>query len=281
MGKPTRYTLLSLLALATLFSRLAFAQHSDDFLVIEAEDGWSIVWDGNDGEHFDAGAPDDGGAQVPDNLALASNGAVPFGTSELDPARWDFHVIASLNNGTYGNFSSWIGADGDEDKFVGINLGGKFRIGRIAWGRDNGNGQFDDSENPGGDGCGGQCDDRWQGDNPYILQITTVPNANKVTPGGNPGRVLPGRPLIIRPADGFVVEWNGNDGEFFDAAAPPDGANVPDNLALFGTPFSSSDLGPELNIDIHRAHNITDGTYGNANSWISASGDASHVCDIG
>ena len=28
------------------------AQHSDDFLVIEAEPGWSIIWDGNDGDHY-------------------------------------------------------------------------------------------------------------------------------------------------------------------------------------------------------------------------------------
>ena len=663
MGTPSHKLIALVLGFLGLLIQLTWAQHSDDFLVIEAEDGWSIIWDGNDGEHFDAEPPDDGGAQVPDNLALASNGAIPFGTSELDPARWDFHVIPSLNNGTYGNFSSWISADGDEDKFVGIDLGGKFRIGRIAWGRDNGNGAFDDSENAGGDACGGQCDDRWQGDDPYTLQITTVPNPNADTPdsdwetigtfeylasadiepgegftpwlrheyeisrttgdateatgvritvpkaglgggtaideievygpagdprffsetvdqlsdrpdaqtlripvqnrgatkvltissaelkgdeafsltsfpatlepfavgelvvefdpqgqvgryqaeialvsddeffpeasvpikiqvehangliahykmdetdgdelvdssgnnyhgayvrdggavmlgadplasgtavrfsgdlayaevppesglpplqtfsaslwvnfdpagagnfssfvskgaelgnpfslianvdgplqffsGGlenepteavigadeahhvvithedkngpkeegesevrvylngelifenleadgfddrnpspfqiaataaqfgmvgtvddvqlyqipitpeqvnflkdNPGRVLPGRPLIIRPADGFAVDWNGNDGEFFDAGAPPDGAMAPDNLALLGTPFSSSDLGPELNIDFHQAHNITDGSYGNANSWISASGDA-------
>jgi hypothetical protein len=157
------------------------AQHSDDFLVIEVEPGWSIIWDGNDGDHFDPVPWEDGGAQVPDNLALASNGAVPFGSSELDPARFAFHVIPSLNNGTYGNQSSWISADGDEDKFVGINLGGQFVFGRIAWGRDNGNGAFDDAE-PGTDSCGGQCDDRWGGDDPYTLQITTVPNPDEETP---------------------------------------------------------------------------------------------------
>ncbi|MDF1784946.1 MAG: hypothetical protein P1U82_03690 [Verrucomicrobiales bacterium] len=157
------------------------AQHSDDFLVIEAEPGWSIIWDGNDGDHFDPTPAANGGAQAPDNLALASNGAVPFGSSELDPNQWDFHVVASLNNGTYGNFSSWIGASADEDKFVGIDLGGKFRVGKIAWGRDNGNGAFDDSENLGGDACGGQCDDRWQGDDPYTLQITTTPNPSTET----------------------------------------------------------------------------------------------------
>ncbi len=47
------------------------AQHSDDFLVIEAEPDWSIIWDGNDGDHFDPAAWEDGGAQAPDNLTLA------------------------------------------------------------------------------------------------------------------------------------------------------------------------------------------------------------------
>ena len=89
-------------------------------------------------------------------------------------------MLPSLNNGTYDNQSSWISADGDEDKFVGIDLGGQFVFGRIAWGRDNGNGAFDDSD-PGTDSCGGQCSDRWGGDDPYTLQVTTVPNPNEET----------------------------------------------------------------------------------------------------
>ena len=163
----------------------AWAQHDDEFLVIEPAAGWLIIWDGNDGDHFDPEPTADGGAVVPDNLALASNGAKPFGTSELDPARWDFHIIRALNNGTYGNFSSWIGAEGDVDKFVGIDLGGQFQIGRIAWGRDNGNGAFDDSDNRGGDACDGQCDDRWGGQDPYTLQITTVASPGVDTPDGD------------------------------------------------------------------------------------------------
>ena len=69
---------LSTLGIASLalLPPLAIAQHADDFLVIEAEEGWSVIWDGNDGDHFDPAAPDDGGAQVPDNLALATNGAI-------------------------------------------------------------------------------------------------------------------------------------------------------------------------------------------------------------
>lgn len=120
-------------------------------------------------------------AQAPNNLALSSHGAVLFGTSELNPDMWDFHVVASLNNGNYGNFSGLISTAGDEETFVGIELGGKFRIGKAAWARDYGNGAFEDSENLGGDGCGGQCDDRWQGEDPYILQITTAPNPGTET----------------------------------------------------------------------------------------------------
>ncbi|MEM7385420.1 MAG: LamG-like jellyroll fold domain-containing protein, partial [Verrucomicrobiota bacterium] len=110
-------------------------------------------------------------------------------------------------------------------------------------------------------------------DDVQLYQIEMTPE-NVVFLKENPGSVLPGRPLVIRPADGFAIEWDGNDGEFFDPGAPPEGATVPENLALAGTPFSSSDLGPEINIDFHRAHNLTDGLFGNANSWISASGDA-------
>ena len=79
-------------------------------------------------------------------------------------------------------------------------------------------------------------------------------------PSGGPG---------IAVEQGFSVAWDGNDGVHFDAAAPPAGAVVPDNLALAsngGTPFSSSNLGPELGIDFHVSANANDGTYGNSNS---------------
>lgn len=135
--------------------------------------GFDISWDGNDGVHFDAAAPPDG-AQVPDNLALASNGATAFTSSDLGPQLGiAYHVAANLNDGFYGNANSWISADADPGPpgVAGIDLGGEFLIESIAFGRDNGNGAFDGSD-PQGDCCGGQVNDRWQGI--YTLQFTTA-----------------------------------------------------------------------------------------------------------
>ncbi len=91
------------------------------------------------------------------------------------------------------------------------------------------------------------------------------------TPGEFVPPPAPPSPIAILPAEGYSIGWNGNDGEFFDAEPPTDGAAVPDNVALASNgavAFSSSDLGPELNIDFHVAENLNDGFYGNANSWI-------------
>lgn len=81
----------------------------------------------------------------------------------------------------------------------------------------------------------------------------------------------PPSPIMINNAAGYQITWDGNEADFFDEEVPPDGAIVPDNLALASegsTPFSSSDLGPEIGVDFHLAENLNDGFYGNANSWI-------------
>ena len=90
-----------------------------------------------------------------------------------------------------------------------------------------------------------------------------------------PGELVPPPPppppISIVPAEGFTIEWDGNEGDFFDDTEPPDGSQVPDNAALASRgsePFSSSDLGPELGIDFHVVDNLNDGFYGNSNSWI-------------
>jgi hypothetical protein len=62
--------------------------------------------------------------------------------------------------------------------FAGVSLDGLFVVDSIAWGRDNGNGAFDDSA-AGTDACGGQCDDRFAGT--YTIQFTQVPGANSST----------------------------------------------------------------------------------------------------
>jgi hypothetical protein len=74
--------------------------------------------------------------------------------------------------------------------------------------------------------------------------------------------------LGIAAAAGYSITWDGNDGHYNDPAvvAPP-----PDNRALAAagtTPFTSTDLGPALGVPFHRAVNLNDGLYGNANSWI-------------
>ncbi len=78
--------------------------------------------------------------------------------------------------------------------------------------------------------------------------------------------------VLITNAPGFAVSWDGNNGHFENAAT---GAAPPANQALATagtTAFTSSDLGPSLGIPFHRAINLNDGLYGNANSWISANG---------
>ena len=137
--------------------------------------GFTVTWDGNDGDHFDENPPP-AGATVPDNLALASNGGVPFGSadSQFVPT----HQIANLNDGFYGNSSSHINGPGVSPAFFGIALPGPTALTAIAWGRDNGNGAFDDSFG-GTDPCGGQCDDRSVGF--YVLQFTDVADPDAQT----------------------------------------------------------------------------------------------------
>ena len=77
--------------------------------------------------------------------------------------------------------------------------------------------------------------------------------------------------LVITPAAGFTITWDGNNGGF---SSPDLGAGPSNNVALAsnGTvAFSSSDLGPELGIPFHVAANLNDGLYGNSHSWISGS----------
>lgn len=135
--------------------------------------GYTITWDGNDGVGFNPASP----APAPASLANAP-GAVAFTSSDLGPLlSIPFHVAANLNDGLYGNANSWIGGDAP-NPYAAIRLAGLSTITSIAFGRDNGNGAFDDSS-PGTDCCGGQLDDRSLGI--YTLQITTVPSPDGTT----------------------------------------------------------------------------------------------------
>lgn len=145
-------------------------------VVISSQPGFTVTWDGNDGDGFNPASP----AAAPANLANAP-GATAFTSGDLGPQIGvPFHVGANINDGLYGNANSWIGGDGVAGAaFAGINLGGTFNLNAIAFGRDNGNGAFDDSD-PGTDCCGGQLDDRNLGI--YTLQITMVANPSSSTP---------------------------------------------------------------------------------------------------
>lgn len=78
--------------------------------------------------------------------------------------------------------------------------------------------------------------------------------------------------VILTPAAGFTLTWDGNDGGF---SHPEAGVGPSNNVALASngtTPFTSSDLGPVLGIPFHRAVNLNDGLYGNSHCWISGGG---------
>jgi hypothetical protein len=137
-------------------------------VVLSPAAGFSITWDGNNGGFFNPAA----GAGPSNNVALASNGTVAFGSSELN---FGVHFIPNVNDGLYGNAHSWI-ADftvPDANPFIGLRFASSVNVSSIAWSRDNG----DTTET----GCsGGTCTDRAIGT--YTLQYTTVANPDKTTP---------------------------------------------------------------------------------------------------
>jgi len=157
-----------------LTSLLAFTGVTHATVTITPSAGFSLTWDGNDGVGFNPASP----APVPANLAT-DPGATAFTSSDLGPLlSIPFHVAANLNDGLYGNSNSWIGGDAP-NPHAGVRLAGLSTLTSFAFGRDNGNGAFDDSS-PGTDACGGQCDDRSLG--LYTVQITTVAFPDSTTP---------------------------------------------------------------------------------------------------
>ncbi|MDB6133231.1 MAG: hypothetical protein JWM59_1474 [Verrucomicrobiales bacterium] len=73
--------------------------------------------------------------------------------------------------------------------------------------------------------------------------------------------------MRITASEGFTLTWDGNEADHF---SEEETAPVPTNLATAAgaAAFTSSDLGPLLNIPFHVAANLNDGLYGNSNSWI-------------
>jgi hypothetical protein len=139
-------------------------------VVITPADGFSITWDGNEGDNFDEANP----APVPPNLSTAP-AAFAFASSDLGPELGiPYHITENLNDGLYGNANSWIGGGGFAGApFAGISLGGLTTITSFAIGRDNGNAVTDP-------GVGGQLTDRSLG--VYTIQITRVASPDGDTP---------------------------------------------------------------------------------------------------
>lgn len=75
--------------------------------------------------------------------------------------------------------------------------------------------------------------------------------------------------VIITPSAGFIVVWDGNEGDHFSPANP---AGVPANLAngAGAAPLASGELG----LGVHLTSCLNDGLYGNSNSWIGADGNS-------
>src|SRR5262245_46246811 len=92
---------------------------------------------------------------------IATNGT-PFGLNEEGAP---FGQISKVNDGVYGNASSWVGTT--SPTFIGIRLNGTNMIDRIAFGRDNTT----------------NLNDRFSGT--YTVQFTTVPSPDQNTDDTN------------------------------------------------------------------------------------------------
>lgn len=281
-----------------------------DLLAITPAPGYAITWSGNDGEFSIPGT----NAPAPENLALASRGAVAFGSSEYGHG---VHFITNVIDGLYGNSHCWISdfTKPDTAPFIGVSFSKVVGLRTIAWGRDNGDNtegptnpntdralgtftlQFTRAANPGaGTAETGNADTGWVtlGSLEYKAAFATLFNPHlrhrfNVSASGNPIAatgvriklsdnnlaideievnpvVTPDENiLVITPAEGYAITWDGNDGDFYSAAA---GASAPDNAAL-ATRGSGTFGSTEYGHDIHFITNVIDGLYGNSHCWIS------------
>ena len=153
------------MAVVALTLALCCVVETAQAITITPDAGFSITYDGNDGDYFDAASP----ANAPTNLASPSTGSVAFGTPGLGGA----HTVAGATDGLYGNSNSWltsVAATGGGE-FIGVDLNRRMKLTSIAFGRDNGNNVEA--------ACGGQCPDRFDGT--YTIQYTQVANPGAST----------------------------------------------------------------------------------------------------
>jgi hypothetical protein len=122
----------SLLGLGLFTSMGVLAWSAPLPITISSASGYLISWDGNDGAHFSQA--------VPNNLALASNGATAISSGQLGPElSLGYHLTSNINDGLYGNDKSWIGGSSDSAPFyAGVLLSQTSAISSVAFGRDNG-----------------------------------------------------------------------------------------------------------------------------------------------
>lgn len=266
-------------------------------ITVTPNPGFVIEWNGNDGANF--------GGAVPDNLALASNGATAFSSSDLGPQLGiPFHVAANANDGLYGNGNSWIGGDANPfpEPFLGIALPGSANVASVAWGRSN-TGDF-------GDRADGLFTLQFTGDatvdgNSNWTSIGTVEYTGNEDPAPGGGFTSPLRhefrvglfndapiPMtgfrLVVPATGIAGGSAIDEIELSSTAPPPPppppvpdldlvevgGTFAPNNLAAVSAgavAFTNGDLGTDLGLPFHVAANVNDETYGNGNSWIGNS----------
>ena len=221
-----------------------------------------------------------GGAVMATNFST-SPGAAAFARDVIPAA--PTHSIAGLNNGTYGNASSWIG--NSLNSFCGIRFGQTRTIGSVAWGRDN----------------TGAFTDRSTGI--FTLQYTTVASPGASTPDASwttIGSVTHTSANALRHVYSFTeVEATGirlicpgnsfTDGACVDELeagpyiAPPapvftlmaTGGSMDDatNLARQpgAAPFARDVIGNGSFAPTHTVAGLNDGVYGNPNSWIGNS----------
>lgn len=165
-------------------------------VVLTPAPGFAIGFNGNQGDFSTPDSP----ALVPDNRALASNGAVPFTSSDLGPALGiPFHRAHNINDGLYGNSNSWISnfINGDPNPFAGVSFGSVIGITSVAFSRDNG-------DIP-GDCCGGTLTDRAIGT--YDFEYTLVASPDASTPfTGDPNTGW---------ADIGTIQYTGNPSDTF------------------------------------------------------------------
>ncbi|MBI4323791.1 MAG: hypothetical protein HY674_00845 [Chloroflexi bacterium] len=211
-----------------------------------------------------------GGTVASNNLAQAGKA---FGKDEEGAP---FGQIIKVNDGTYGNSSSWVGIT--RPTFIGIDLMGSQRIDRLAFGRDN----------------TGALADRNAGT--YTLQYTTVASPSAGTPDGSwttigvldyvnspptdsalrhlykfaPVNASGVRIIAEKPADGLNIAID--EVEVYAAQVPTvnvtlvetGGTAGADNLARSGTAFGKDEEGAPFG----QIAKVNDGTYGNSSSWV-------------